>query len=294
MTQLNERFIKARRDYESLLEASMSQPPQQSYGRPAYSYGAPPSHQSYGAPPPQQAGGYGGAGGGGYQPAPDPRFQSPPPQSEPQYPPQNGPQPFYFVPPDQQVNQPPPRAQSTTHPAPAAVSTDDLYTQPARTNVNDPRRQTIAFGQGANQIGIPQELATGSFDSPVNSVHNPPPQSAYDAYAVQHGKASAPSDPYGAPLSQNEGYTQGSARPPVPGGLASLPSQQGLAPTSTSPVYGNNPYGQAAGGGGAGGGYTAYNPSAVSLASPAAAGGPGSGYPRTAAGAGGGDESYYQ
>lgn len=53
--QLNEKFIKARRDYESMLEASMAQSAQQ-YGRPAqspYGYGGsgPPPPQGY---PPQR------------------------------------------------------------------------------------------------------------------------------------------------------------------------------------------------------------------------------------------------
>lgn len=300
MTQLNERFIKARRDYEALLEASMSHPPQPSYGygrpQPGPAYGGAPlaPQQSYGAPPPQQ-GGYGAQ----YQHQ-DPRIHSPPPQSqgEVQYGggpgpggiPQNGPQPFYFVPPGQQQDGQPPRAQSTTHPAPAA-STDDLYTHPgapARTNTaNDPRRQTIAFGTGQHQVGIPQELATGSFDSPVSSHHDPghqppPQQQGYEAYNAS-AKPSVPSDPYAQDGGSGAGgYVQGAGRPPVPGGLASLPSQQAAA---QSPVY-NSPYG-------GGGQYQAYNPSAVSLASPAT--GPGSGYPpvRTAP-AGGGDESYYR
>lgn len=56
-TQLNERFIKARRDYEALLEASMSHPAQPQYGRPAqapYGYAAPGAPQVYppGVPPP--------------------------------------------------------------------------------------------------------------------------------------------------------------------------------------------------------------------------------------------------
>lgn len=52
--QLNEKFIKARRDYEALLESSMAQSAQQ-YARPgpaAYGYGGgPPAAQSY---PPQR------------------------------------------------------------------------------------------------------------------------------------------------------------------------------------------------------------------------------------------------
>ena len=67
-TQLNEKFIKARRDYESLLEASMSHPAQPQYGRP----GQPP----YGYP--------GAAAPVGYPQGPPPadpqRYFSPRPQ----------------------------------------------------------------------------------------------------------------------------------------------------------------------------------------------------------------------
>ncbi|KAE8159685.1 hypothetical protein BDV40DRAFT_272539 [Aspergillus tamarii] len=50
-TQLNEKFIKARRDYESLLEASMSHPAQPPYGRPGPSqYGYPGPAASMGYP----------------------------------------------------------------------------------------------------------------------------------------------------------------------------------------------------------------------------------------------------
>ena len=60
--QLNEKFIKARRDYEALLESSMAQPQQSHYGRPG-----------------QQPYGYGGGGGGPPQGFPPRNFYSPQP-----------------------------------------------------------------------------------------------------------------------------------------------------------------------------------------------------------------------
>ena len=51
-TQLNEKFIKARRDYESLLETSMVQPASSAYGRSGYpSYGG--GYPQQGMLPPQ-------------------------------------------------------------------------------------------------------------------------------------------------------------------------------------------------------------------------------------------------
>lgn len=68
-TQLNEKFIKARRDYESLLDASMSHPAQPQYGRPGQQQAA----YGYPGPAPQ-----------GYPQGPSsqklPRFYSPRPQ----------------------------------------------------------------------------------------------------------------------------------------------------------------------------------------------------------------------
>jgi len=56
-TQLNEKFIKARRDYEALLESSMSHPPGPSYHqyamRPQMPQGYPSPAPGYGAPPQQ-------------------------------------------------------------------------------------------------------------------------------------------------------------------------------------------------------------------------------------------------
>lgn len=62
-TQLNEKFIKARRDYESLLEASMAHP--------AQPYAPRPGQPQYGYP---------GAAPAGYPPQADQRYFSPQPQ----------------------------------------------------------------------------------------------------------------------------------------------------------------------------------------------------------------------
>jgi len=77
-TQLNEKFIKARRDYEALLESSMSQPQYQQH----YPYQQQQQRQSmYGAPPNQPL------SHGGPQQAPAQAYQSHAPPAQ-QYPPQ--------------------------------------------------------------------------------------------------------------------------------------------------------------------------------------------------------------
>ncbi|KAI9871486.1 MAG: ESCRT-0 subunit protein hse1 [Pleopsidium flavum] len=154
-TQLNEKFIKARRDYESLLEASMSQPPPSQYGRqgqPAHAYG----------------------GGGGYLPQGPPqqepsRYYPPGLQDsrtqQPQNPPQNGSAPFYMVgqaPPPQ--SDPRARTPSGTKPPP---HTSDLYAPPQQ------HRPQSTYDN-------PQELGTSAYDSPVDTHGRPqsyPPQS---------------------------------------------------------------------------------------------------------------------
>ncbi|KAI7229140.1 Class E vacuolar protein-sorting machinery protein, partial [Hortaea werneckii] len=85
-TQLNEKFIKARRDYEALLESSMSHPPQpyqqQQQQFPIRTPQA--SHPMY-PPPQQQRQPYGAPPPAGYPP------QGPPPTSAQGYPPQQPP-----------------------------------------------------------------------------------------------------------------------------------------------------------------------------------------------------------
>ncbi|CAN8098417.1 unnamed protein product [Discula destructiva] len=160
-TQLNEKFIKARRDYEALLEQSMSHPPQPTYQqyamRPAVpqGYGGPPGpgYPSQG-PPQDPHAGYGAPSGPSYPPlsqAPqDPqRFYTPAPAQDQQaqqqkqytpYPPQSTPTPgikrtgtgapFYMagaeVPAAAQNH--PPRAQAQRVPSSGQLQVDPIQT----------------------------------------------------------------------------------------------------------------------------------------------------------------------
>ncbi|KAK0709814.1 hypothetical protein B0T26DRAFT_723155 [Lasiosphaeria miniovina] len=137
-TQLNEKFIKARRDYEALLESSMSHPPGPTYHqyRPQVPQGYPAPGPSYGVPTPQQPGpAYGAPPQQQQQQQPGPGYGAPPPQQQQQQqsgpgygappPQQQQPGPGYGAPPPQQNNPgygPPPQQQDPQRyytPAPA-------------------------------------------------------------------------------------------------------------------------------------------------------------------------------
>ena len=239
-TQLNEKFIKARRDYESLLEASMSHPQQ--------SYGARPPYGAYNAPPPPSA------AYAGYPPtSPPPQQQDPsrfnyppaaasqPPPS--QYPPAGTNPAFFMVPPGQQR----PTQQQTPKPEPPSA---DPYAP------SQPGRVPPSAGAGGRpQSFAPQELATGHYDSPVDQRHSfamppsaPPPSG--NEYQGQGQIGYAPPPPQGAggaPPGMYEGQQQqqqqqqgyGYAAPPpqqpnhappvVPGGSSPPPPQAGQA-----------------------------------------------------------------
>ncbi|KAJ8105633.1 hypothetical protein OPT61_g10058 [Boeremia exigua] len=113
-TQLNEKFIKGRRDYESLLEASMTQTAQPGYGsRPAYgAYNAPPPSQYGGYPPstatPQQdPNRFYAAGAPSVQGPPQYPPTGPASQGAPPYPPAGSNPAFFMVPPEQRQQQTP-------------------------------------------------------------------------------------------------------------------------------------------------------------------------------------------
>ncbi|KAL8921735.1 MAG: hypothetical protein Q9172_003852 [Xanthocarpia lactea] len=220
-TQLNEKFIKARRDYESLLEASMSQPVQSQYGRPSQ---------------PQ----YGYGGGGGLPPQGPPAQQAPgryyspvPPESrtpQPHNPLPNAPLSFTYG--GQQPSQPP------SQPPYAAV---------------DPRNRTPSASQAPPPSGPydhrpqstydnPQELGTTSYASPSDSrpqgyplqqPHQPQQNTEYSPSVYTPGG----DEPLPPPQQQQQQYPPQTPypqnQPPYPQGPGAQPSQQ--------PPYGSGP-----------------------------------------------------
>ncbi|KAI1371066.1 hypothetical protein F4677DRAFT_436679 [Hypoxylon crocopeplum] len=246
-TQLNEKFIKARRDYESLLESSMSHPPQPNYHQ--YAPRPPVSH-GYGVP--------GGPGPGpGFAPQGPPvqqepqRYytpgpQGPPPQEQniyqPTSPPPNfqrptpAPAPFYLqgaeVP--AQANQQPPQ-QYPPREQPSRVA---VGKQPAPLQTSSPPPQPYQAYSQPPQAGQrpqstydnPQELS--AYDSPIATTHNPgriDPYSASvysseDPYAASP-TATAPSAPSAPPPSAPSGPAQGIPTPLAIANHPSAPSQ---------------------------------------------------------------------
>ncbi|KAF2209318.1 hypothetical protein CERZMDRAFT_100520 [Cercospora zeae-maydis SCOH1-5] len=228
-TQLNEKFIKARRDYEALLESSMSQPPQhqqfpiRSRPPPQFQHQQPP----YGAPQHQPQGFPQGPPQSAQQSVPpfSPNQQHLPHQHDPQryYSPgpaeRTNPQQPGFAGPYPSQNAPPPTAAANV-PAPFHFIPDAVQSTPANEVRRKPSPNAAAGGhydaysapqgfQGQvrpNSIhtlnsGNPQELGTGGYESPIDNRHSypsaqmgqpvHPPTPAHNAYPT-------PQQPYHA------------------------------------------------------------------------------------------------
>ncbi|EAW11305.1 ESCRT-0 subunit protein HSE1 [Aspergillus clavatus NRRL 1] len=245
-TQLNEKFIKARRDYESLLEASMSHPPQPQYarpGQPPYGYPAPTGPHGY----PQGA------------PQPDPqRYFSPRPQDQTHmYPPTSqSPDPRGRTPPagptmQQQQQQPPAESFQPMHHRP-----ESTYDNPQElgTSVYDspveypPANQRFQYPPGASappgvhqQLQQQQQEYSPSNYSPEDTTNPPtanfPPQPQQSQLPYPTGPAGHQAPPSHQP-------------PPVPGGASKPSPYPSLTPGAPSA-----------------GEYQAYNPSQASASS---------------------------
>ncbi|KAL3956329.1 hypothetical protein ACCO45_009175 [Purpureocillium lilacinum] len=205
-TQLNEKFIKARRDYEALLESSMAHPPQHNY----HQYAMRP------APPGQ---GY-GPGGAGYpvqgQPLRNPKGFTAKAQRVPPGQPQGTPAPFYVagseVPSQPQGGAPqqyPPREHSprlNSHgkqPTSPPPQTYTPYSQPAAQSQSTPYAQAPPGQQRPQSTYGAQELATSVYDSPI-APHNPgfAPQHPGPGYSQED--LHAPTNPYSQPPPQQQ------------------------------------------------------------------------------------------
>ncbi|KEQ71742.1 hypothetical protein M436DRAFT_17722, partial [Aureobasidium namibiae CBS 147.97] len=242
-TQLNEKFIKARRDYEALLESSMSQP---QYSAPARQH----SGGYYNAYPPMQSG-YPPQG-----PPPDQRFYNQPPQSEPPqqnayaYPPPMSnpsatpaPAPFHFLP----NGAPPPEARQSPKPmgpGPSAPPSDGAYGMQSYNN----RPQSIHTLNSGN----PQELSTSAYESPTDGRNNvygagapvPAPSNYPPSQPPQQPSNAPPAAPQQMPIRQRTSSFESptsvySAQPPQDTSTASYPPHgaQPSAPLSSTPAY---------------------------------------------------------
>ncbi|KAL7970378.1 hypothetical protein HDV63DRAFT_404256 [Trichoderma sp. SZMC 28014] len=275
-TQLNEKFIKARRDYESLLETSMSHPPQHNYQQ----YAMRPGHQAY--PPPA----------GTYPPqGQDPqRFYTPGPQGRPQYqqtssPPPNFPQPgapaqgsshpaptpFYVAGAETPAGQPPASQQYPPRDNAPGIPPNGSQPPPLKTTTSPPPQNFNPFQQPPNQqppstYGA-QELATSVYDSPI-APNNPNSANTFsssvysqDGPAVPHPNDNEPIAPYSSQQQPSyQSYQPHQQSPPQQSQNAMAPPP--LHPSGPSYESRQNQPGQSGAGAGAGSGgqYRPYVP----------------------------------
>ncbi|PWY68122.1 hypothetical protein BO94DRAFT_540316 [Aspergillus sclerotioniger CBS 115572] len=257
-TQLNEKFIKARRDYESLLEASMSHPAQPQYGRPAQPpYGYPGAAAPVGYPQ-------------GPPPADPQRYFSPRPQET--QPPQPNPSAYYGA------------DQAQVYP-PSSQSPDPRRTPPTGAPYQQQQRQSSTesyqpvYHRPESTYENPQELGTSVYDSPIEhpssgqrpqySGHVQVPAAVQQHFQQQQqqqqpqpeypASAYAPEDASRPPAGASSAHQP---QPPYPSHQAPPMHQPPPIPgTSTTPT----PYPAL----NAGGSYQAYNPSQTDVSNPA-------------------------
>ncbi|KAJ1324824.1 signal transducing adaptor molecule [Microdochium nivale] len=282
-TQLNEKFIKARRDYESLLEQSMSQPPQHSYH---HGY-APQSHAPQGMPQGIPQGipqGYhlpgapsGPSGPGpGYAPQVQPvgqqepqRYYTPGPQGPPpqeQYqasspPPNNfhrqtpAPAPFYLHGAEVPPPGPPAPQQQQTYPhreqQPSRMANTATTPAPIKTTMSPPPPQPQ---QNFQAYAPPQSNLR-----PQSTYGNPQElaTSAFDSPVAAHHPGGGPQEEYPT-YSQDETHlhSPGGGNPSAPSYGPPQPPQGATAPPGYAPQQPSAPAPQTQLQ------YTAFNPAA--------------------------------
>ncbi|KAF1349594.1 hypothetical protein BDV97DRAFT_295695 [Delphinella strobiligena] len=289
-TQLNEKFIKARRDYEALLEFSMSAPQQydgqqRQPSQPYYAnaYGPPQpyaqqQHQPYAQqPPPSQDPRYTyGAAAADSQPTQQPPYSynntsvTPAPAQAFHFLPNGGPPPQDSTPKPGQGNLPPPSMPTPDQPYSPQQTSSQQYPQTMLPSARPGSIHTLNSGN-------PQEL--GTYESPTEPRHNAYPSQQTMPLRHQHTNQSldspsvySPQTPSGPPDGAYAPYTiQAQQAPTMPNHAPPA------APPAAPPPTGMMPAGTYSGPHGlpAQGGYQAYNPQMGASAPPPAAGGRG-------------------
>ncbi|KAI6868774.1 Class E vacuolar protein-sorting machinery protein [Hortaea werneckii] len=202
-TQLNEKFIKARRDYEALLESSMSHPPHPYQQQQQFPIRTPQaSHPMY--PPPQQRQPYGAPPPAGYPP------QGPPPTSAQGYPPQQPP----FTPAQSQPHLPhqdPQRFYSPAPPSEPPLSAGGGPPQGFATSPYPPHDGPPIVNGAAGGASAPFHFIPGGVQQQHQQL--PPPHQQQPQQQQEVRRKPSPQD-FGAP-------------PPPGGGLAADPAAAG-------------------------------------------------------------------
>ncbi|ORY62662.1 uncharacterized protein BCR38DRAFT_439411 [Pseudomassariella vexata] len=217
-TQLNEKFIKARRDYEALLESSMSHPPG-------------PSYHQYAPRPPMAGQVYPSAGPAYASQGPPPQAQQDPQRyyaAGPQGPPQEqapyqasspapnfqrttpGPAPFYLqgaeIPPHAQgPPSQPQHQQQYPQGGPTPTQHQQQYSQGGPAHAPQPQQYAQAAGQNHAQPQYPpgdqpSRVENASKQPAPIQTSSPPPQQTYQAYSQPPPQAGQrPQSTYGNP-----------------------------------------------------------------------------------------------
>ncbi|KAG5971805.1 hypothetical protein E4U55_001065, partial [Claviceps digitariae] len=222
-TQLNEKFIKARRDYEALLESSMSHPPHHSYQQYAMRP-APPGQQGYvgggyiqGQPPPHDA--YHNqqvpvSDHHHYQPS------SPPPNStNTNYPPQGTSAPFYVA-----------GSEVPSHGSAHGPTSQQQY---------PPREDTPNMGPSAHPSSPPPAHSFGPY-SQLPQQHQHPP-STYGAQELATSVYDSPIAPQNPPSGGPYGQQYPKPPPPSTGTASRPPQSSSMSPSPLQPA-GQHPH----------------------------------------------------
>ncbi|EED23352.1 SH3 domain protein [Talaromyces stipitatus ATCC 10500] len=219
-TQLNEKFIKARRDYEALLEASMSHPAQPQYGR--------PPQQPYGYPPT-------GAAPQGYLPvhpgaAPVDHQQYYNTRPQDSHTPQPTGPGFYAADP----SRPYPQTPQSPDPRNRTPTGGQPFQQPAQQPPSEPYQSLHHRPQSTYEH--PQELGTSVYDSPVEQRYPYHPGSAPPQPPSQSNDYQTSPDDQRPPMT-NQQYP---SQPPYP--TSSTTQQPPPIPTGSPQPQQATPY----------------------------------------------------